>query len=97
MLLISKLHDKDKRSQVVVIRQQGTHTFEMYLRRMQTDATSHNIVGHNDVGSCWHLLRGACKRTQHLPTFVCARLAQLVRSLTAIQEVPGSSPGLVEG
>ena len=28
---------------------------------------------------------------------VCARLAQLVRSLTANQEVPGSSPGLVEG
>ena len=27
----------------------------------------------------------------------CARLAQLVRSLTANQEVPGSSPGLVEG
>ena len=26
-----------------------------------------------------------------------ARLAQLVRSLTANQEVPGSSPGLVEG
>ena len=25
------------------------------------------------------------------------RLAQLVRSLTANQEVPGSSPGLVEG
>ena len=29
--------------------------------------------------------------------FVCARLAQLVRSLTANQEVPGSIPGLVEG
>ena len=28
---------------------------------------------------------------------MCARLAQLVRSLTANQEVPGSSPGLVEG
>ena len=28
---------------------------------------------------------------------VCARLAQLVRSLTANQEVPGSIPGLVEG
>ena len=28
---------------------------------------------------------------------LCARLAQLVRSLTANQEVPGSSPGLVEG
>ena len=27
----------------------------------------------------------------------CAWLAQLVRSLTANQEVPGSSPGLVEG
>ena len=27
----------------------------------------------------------------------CARLAQLVRSLTANQEVPGSIPGLVEG
>ena len=27
----------------------------------------------------------------------CARLAQLVRSLTASQEVPGSIPGLVEG
>ena len=23
----------------------------------------------NNVGSCWHLLRGACKRTQQLPTF----------------------------
>ena len=29
--------------------------------------------------------------------FVCARLVQLVRSLTANQEVPGSIPGLVEG
>ena len=29
--------------------------------------------------------------------FVCARLAQLIRSLTANQEVPGSIPGLVEG
>ena len=28
---------------------------------------------------------------------VCARLAQLVRSLTANQKVPGSIPGLVEG
>ena len=28
---------------------------------------------------------------------LCVRLAQLVRSLTANQEVPGSSPGLVEG
>ena len=28
---------------------------------------------------------------------VCARLAQLVRYLTANQEVPGSIPGLVEG
>ena len=28
---------------------------------------------------------------------VCARLAQLVRSLTANPEVPGSVPGLVEG
>ena len=28
---------------------------------------------------------------------VCARLAQLVRSLTANQAVPGSIPGLVEG
>ena len=28
---------------------------------------------------------------------VCARLAQLVGSLTANQEVPGTSPGLVEG
>ena len=27
----------------------------------------------------------------------CARLAQLVRSLTANQTVPGSIPGLVEG
>ena len=31
------------------------------------------------------------------PHIVCARLAQLVRSLTANQEVPGSSSGLVEG
>ena len=30
-------------------------------------------------------------------TKVCARLAQLVRSLTANQKVPGSIPGLVEG
>ena len=28
---------------------------------------------------------------------LCARLAQLVRSLTANQKVPGSIPGLVEG
>ena len=28
---------------------------------------------------------------------VCARLAQLVRSLTANEKVPGSIPGLVEG
>ena len=28
---------------------------------------------------------------------VCTRLASLVRSLTANQEVPGSFPGLVEG
>ena len=28
---------------------------------------------------------------------VCARLAQLVRSLTANQKVPGSIPGLVKG
>ena len=28
---------------------------------------------------------------------MCAKLAQLVRSLTANQEVPGSSPGPVEG
>ena len=46
------------------------------LRPMQTDATSHNIVGPNNVGSCWHLfscwhlLRGACKRTQLLPTLL---------------------------
>ena len=32
-----------------------------------------------------------------LPKQKCARLAQLVRSLTANQEVPGSIPGLVEG
>ena len=33
-----------------------------------------------------------------IPTVaVCARLAQLVRSLTANQKVPGSIPGLVEG
>ena len=30
-------------------------------------------------------------------THMCARLAQLVRSPTASQKVPGSSPGLVEG
>ena len=29
--------------------------------------------------------------------YVCARLAQLVRSLTANHEVPGSIPSLVEG
>ena len=28
---------------------------------------------------------------------VCTRLAQLVRSLTANQKVPGSIPGLVKG
>ena len=28
---------------------------------------------------------------------VCARLVQLLRSLTANQKVPGSIPGLVEG
>ena len=41
-----------------------------YLRPMETDATSHNIVGPNNVGSCLHLLRGACKRTQQLPTLL---------------------------
>ena len=30
--------------------------FAWALRLMQTDATSHNIVGPNNVGSCWHLL-----------------------------------------
>ena len=24
----------------------------------------------NNVGSCWHVSRGACKRTQHLPTLL---------------------------
>ena len=33
----------------------------------QTDTTSQNIVN-NNVASCWDLLRGACKRTQQLPT-----------------------------
>ena len=51
-----------------------------------------------DVDWCWH--------THHLSdthtssdwhTRVCARLAQLVRSLTSNQKVPGSIPGLVEG
>ena len=31
------------------------------------------------------------------PKIVCARLAQLVRALTANHEVPGSIRGLVEG
>ena len=32
----------------------------------------------------------------HTVYYVCARLAQLVRSLTANQKVPGSTPGLVK-
>ena len=43
------------------------NTWRTVSRPVQTDATSHNIVGPNNVGSCWHLLRGACKRTQQLP------------------------------
>ena len=39
-----------------------------------------------------------CAKNPHLSRNVeaCARLAQLVRSLTANQKVPGSIPGLVE-
>ena len=35
---------------------------------MQTDAKSLNIVGFNNVGSCWWMFHGAWKRTQQLPT-----------------------------
>ena len=43
-------------------------------------------------------LRLICHMQIKLPTeSVCARLAQLVRSLTAKQKVPGSIPRLVEG
>ena len=43
-------------------------------------------------------LRLICHMQVKLPTeSVCARLAQLVRSLTAKQKVPGSIPRLVEG
>ena len=61
---------------------------------MQTNATTAKVVG------------GCLKEVIHSGTVLhmffeirlqCARLAQLVRSLTANQEVPGSSPGLVEG
>ena len=43
-------------------------------------------------------LRLICHMQITLPTeSVCARLAQLVRSMTAIQKVPGSIPRLIEG
>ena len=49
------------------------------LRPMQMDATSHNIVGPNNVGSCWHLLRDACKRMQHLQ--LCWRKVVILASV----------------
>ena len=62
---------------------------------MQTNATTANVVG------------GCLKEVIHSGTVLhmffeirlqCARdWRKLIRSLTANQEVPGSSPGLVEG
>ena len=49
--------------------------------------------------SPWTLMRVGTGRCLFVlcACVICARLAQLVRSLTANQEVPGSSLGLVEG
>ena len=47
----------------------------------------------NLVASNTRFMKPLCK----LWSLLCARLAQLVRSLTANQKVPGSIPGLVEG
>ena len=49
-------------------------------------------LGHSD-----YICTGQAKWHAQDQRNACARLVQLVRSLTANQEVPGSSPGLVEG
>ena len=46
---------------------------------------------------CYYIRMQRARAATIGKSLVCARLAQLVRSLTANQEVSGSIPGLVEG
>ena len=42
--------------------------YDLQSKPMKTDATSHNIVSPTMLGvlgTCWHVLRGACKRSQN--------------------------------
>ena len=42
--------------------------YDLQSKPMKTDATSHNVVSPTVLGvlgTCWHVLRGACKRSQN--------------------------------
>ena len=68
----------------------------VFLRTMVARTTRTVIVIRNPR-SHQQFLHPSTEKGCSYTLFVGARLAQLVRSLTANQKVPGLSPGLVEG